>query len=354
MKKVLFAIIFIAALVSCEKKIPLPNDGQRLPMMNALIRTADTLHEIRCGVSLYNVVEDLSEPAVLDCYVNGVKIYSTNEVTHKDYRYEKYVPYTNMYIKAKFESGDKVELRLRTEGKEVSVNLTVPNVPEISSIDTSTSEAIYNRKKIKALNIKPLVKDVPNEDNWYTIELYNHFRYVFDSYEEGAVIYDGYEKGELIAEQFKWMRLDTSGEPLFNSGVNIPAIGSEGGINMAKNIYNLFTDETFKDKDKALNIRILDDYTTRNYRPSSKERYLMTHSLTFRIGSMNKETYSYLDALTLSRALESVDGIPILIPEIRLMSNVKGGAGFVGIIAEKDFPFEFEPEILTNNQTGQE
>lgn len=360
-------VVITTLLASCENEIPY-NPGQQKSqlIMNAMLDAEKTENYVYLHLGEGYGIGRLSE-ATLTLYVNG-KIAETpramtpEEIMGKPEDYpEGSIPvyesirYKVFRLTSMLNTGDHIRLEAAAEnGKyHVSAEATVPQPVADIHVDTCTAYLREYNTPRPYRQYKITFQDLPNEKNYYRLEIRNDFRFRCET-----KIYAKDENGDLIPSDDGWSWVYTVKDSIINYSTSTlinreDVILTDGHPTNSddeenelfpsiQNKYNVFTDNRFSNSSATLKV-----YTPLNseyYYPSVEDHVTVycKQTINVRLISLSETDYRYLKALNY---LDDGDYDNALMEPVSLPSNIKDGLGFVGVSAEKKFTIEF-PEAL--------
>ena len=315
------AVSVIILATGCERYIDLETEGpESLLVLNGNLCSGDTLHTVYLSLSQVRNIEPVTS-AVLKCYVNGQMVSMTDEVT-------EYGISGMMHFKADFKPGDEVKITVESGECRVETVSTVPSLPEISVVDTCSVTLKDGSENLK-VHLK--IRDVKSEDNYYRL-----IAYVDSDFwaEDVAPEVTEYTEGQHLESCSDDKYIDNTQEGLLYRKVGTDE--DQSIYSYWSNYYNIFTDSQFADGEYTLSL-LMSEWNLRNY--YSEEwvencfTLTQTRKLRFRVLSMSKQTYYYMNDYDFDHSDESlwsfISGIPY-------PSNVTGGTGMVSVMAPVD------------------
>lgn len=324
----------IAAMMSaaCEEYIDLRREGpEKMLVVNGNLVAGDTLHTVFLAWGMYDAVKPV-ESAHLECYVNGKLVASTDKVTEP----ERFSYNANaIRFKAPFNAGDEVRITVDAGDAHAEAVAVAPNAPVVNAVDT-TSFMAKNKggELVDFYMTKVHLQDVAGERNFYRMVMSYESEYRASEVPSGSP----YEEGQFLCSGYRDIMFDNKYESLLYRNLKI---GMEDSSSDAKNYYaneyNLFTDNTFADKEYTLKLAV-EKTLLHNYYPNSwsRDEYVPAEygKICFRVLSMSRSTYTYMNDYAFDN---SEQGSWNFIGEIPYPSNVSGGTGMVSIMTPADF-----------------
>ena len=308
---------------SCETYIDLNRTGEeKMLVVNGNLVSEDTLHTIYLSWSKFDDVAPVTA-AHLEFYVNGKLADATDKVEEPDlYSYWR----SEIRVRARFHAGDEVRVHVDADGCHAESVSTVPDAPEISSVDMSPFQTKDKDGSLKDCSMAGVTLiDVPGKNSYYRITLSLESQFTVTEAAPGS----GYENGQVLCNVSRDLAFDNTAESLLYRNIG----SDDSGYNYYANKYNLFTDATFADGSYRLKL-IVDNDLPSNYPdifiPDDIVETSERRSLRFTVLSMTRSSYSYMNAFAFDMSDQSswtfIDGIPY-------PSNVSGGTGMVSVMS---------------------
>ena len=298
--------------VACEEYIDLRREGpEKMLVVNGNLVAGDTLHTVFLTWGMYNAVKPV-ESAHLECYVNGKLVASTDKVTEP----ERFSYNANaIRFKAPFNAGDEVRITVDAGDAHAEAVAVAPNAPVVNAVDT-TSFMAKNKggELVDFYMTKVHLQDVAGERNFYRMVMSYESEYRASEVPSGSP----YKEGQFLCSGYRDIMFDNKYESLLYRNLKIGMEDNSSDVNnYYANEYNLFTDNTFADKESR------DEYVPAEY-----------GKICFRVLSMSRSTYTYMNDYAFDK---SEQGSWTFIDEIPYPSNVSGGTGMVSIMTPADF-----------------
>lgn len=289
-EKTLVATLLSVGLIchGCESDVNYKGKESAPKMvLNSIIDCSESSHFVKISESVFvfsgQTPKSIDNPN-LEMTVNGLPVAITYDHSVKADNYYKF--------DAALLPDDKIEI----SGYSPAYGLVkgadqVPNPPQIVSVTpewfTGTENGIsYLRTKIK-------IKDRENEDNYYRIVI--HEKTVFIENDPDEI---DWVTSEIYLDQ----------EILFKD-----ISGTLGDTDT--NLFAIFSDELFKDKEYSLNVYIRKD----NFSAWKAKQHV-----TVEIHSLSENLYRYL------RSLELAENVDNFSEPVKIFSNMNGGYGIIG------------------------
>lgn len=325
MKKIIWLATALTVLATaCERYVDLETGGtEGLLVVNGNLYSGDTLHTVHLSLSKIRDIEPVKK-AALKCYVNGTLVSETDRVMDDDYTSLS----GKMQFKADFKPGDEVKITVESGDCRAETVSTVPEAPEISVVDTCS---VTLKDGTESLKIHLKIRDIKGENNYYRL-----LAYVDSDFwaEDVAPEVTQYTEGQHLESCSESKDIDNTQE-----GLLYRKVGTDENQDMYdywSNYYNIFTDSQFADGEYTLTL-LMDEKNLRNdYGEGWVENYFtltQTRSLRFRVLSMSKLTYFYMNDYAFDNSDESFWSF---INGISYPSNVTGGTGMVSVMAPVD------------------
>lgn len=198
--------------------------------------------------------------------------------------------YTGEYAyRVNLKAKDKITIKAYPDnGEVVTAEEIMPDKPTILSVDTARffqDNQLYMRTLIK-------IKDIPGERNYFRLHVRN--RVIFN---EGSM-------NEYYIEDTKYF----INQDIVLSSLSGNEIKDEG------NLYRIFPDDLFKDKEYTINVY----FTFKELYPRERGEIIVE------LQAISESMYLYLRSLELAQNREVFD------EPVKLYSNIKGGYGIWG------------------------
>lgn len=287
--------------------------------MNALLEAGATENRVFLSLSGKSVIKPVRQ-ATLKLYLNGV----CRETVEGGYRHQwdEEAQRLSCLLKTVLSPEDVVRLEVSAEqGKyQASAEVIMPSAPAvIEQVDTMVTKLWTGNSEFDAIQYKIRIRDLPDERNYYRLIIQNGIYYA-ERPPEGWIpseVQTIYDQEEFVLSQGHHQ---TSGDEDYNPfQTNIP------------NIYQVFTDTYFEDRDYTLNV-----YT--GYRPADDYWYDWDQHICgyarIRLLQITEEEYRYLRALTFLQS-DDLENMEMLMEPVIVPSNVENGLGFVGASSEQ-------------------
>lgn len=314
MKKNIFLLMIAVSLFSCENEIPYNiKDPSPKLTMNGFLNTDSTQNYIYLNYTGKFYPEDVTQ-ATVEVYINGELKETAREAEPLEFgdTQKRYV------ITSKFKPGDRVKIEARTEDDKhhVWVEESVPHPVDILSVDTINIPLKDNdyRSYYKKLRLNIKFQDRPNEKNFYRITLQK--KTVVTGKDN-----DEYERKNEISTYGLWSWDDialTDGIPASNEELENDL------FERIANVYGVFDDSRFTDKEYTLNIQAWIDSYFNDFGMRIPET--IQTDLVIRLYSITKIEYEYFKVLNY---LKSDVYDEFLNDPVKIPSNVHGGVGVV-------------------------
>ena len=332
MKKSILIIIAAMMSVACEEYIDLRREGpEKMLVVNGNLVAGDTLHTVYLTWGMYDDVKPV-EAAHLDCYVNGKLVTSTDKVTEPD----RFSYYANaIRFKAPFNAGDEVRITVNAGDAHAEVTGVAPKAPVVNAVDTSSFMAKNKGGELTGFYMtKVHLQDVAGERNFYRMVMSYESEYRASEVPSGSP----YKEGQFLCRASKDIVFDNKYESLLYRNLKTGMEDNSNDVdNYYANEYNLFTDNTFADREYTLKLAV-EKTLLHNYYPNSwsRDEYVPAEygKICFRVLSMSRSTYTYMNDYAFDN---SEQGSWNFIDEIPYPSNVSGGTGMISIMTPSDF-----------------
>jgi len=339
MKKT-YLIFPVLALLSGACTNPLePKFDQDAEMivLNAMLRTDDTVHVAWLSLSQVDAVERLDD-AQLRCYVNGQFVAEGKPAALAQY---ERVEYSSKYsFRADIHPGDEVRVEASKGLLKASATARAPQAATLVSVDTSyIKESPYFKPDEQPLmSCKLKLQDLPGQPNWYRLSLHH------DSDEDSYF----YHEKRRYATRFGFLQ-----DPVLQDG-KAPKPKEGHGLDALlpqldqPHTYCIFRDKPFADGTAEVEIHTPNCYNsfrgtrwvqdTLTYKPTEVEVYHLM-SLEFAFLTITEEEYDYL--VQLDKSLHGNNDMGVFQEPVHIPSNVEGGMGFFSVAAASKYTLLF-------------
>lgn len=335
----IIAYIGLLPMASCTNELPYnPKETEPQLIVNALLQADTDENYVYLLLSGTHQVGYVNEGSVT-LYVNGSKAEVAEEIKPNESEWEgRYIPpimrRKKFRLNTVLKPGDTVLVEATAEhGKYRSTaEVKVPKPVAPLKVEATTALLRTNNTLSTHRLFKITLQDLPNEDNYYRLEIRQTTT--------ERILINGEEQVFVKVEEEKLINREdvilTDGHPLTgNDDVD------EGLTPHIANKYNIFSDERFRNETATLKVYTPIHENRKGYYYQESEMYHRTVTATIRITSISKEQYKYLRALN---TLESDEYDEILMEPISIPSNVNGGIGLVGIASARESVIELVNE----------
>ena len=264
--------------------------------------------------------------------MNGKLVASTDKVTEP----ERFSYNANaIRFKAPFNAGDEVRITVDAGDAHAEAVAVAPNAPVVNAVDTASFMAKNKGGELVDFYMtKVHLQDVAGERNFYRMVMSYESEYRASEVPSGSP----YKEGQFLCRASRDIVFDNKYESLLYRNLKIGMEdNSSDADNYYANEYNLFTDNTFADKEYTLKLAV-EKTLLHNYYPNSwsRDEYVPAEygKICFRVLSMSRSTYTYMNDYAFDN---SEQGSWNFIGEIPYPSNVSGGTGMVSIMTPADF-----------------
>ncbi len=313
--------LLMVLLTACENEIPFNiKDNSPKLVINALINAdsvSNTVYLNFTGKSQFGNVKD----AIVNIYVNDILTETAQAITEQS----EAISQSKFLITSTFHPGDIIRIDATAHTNNIAYHawaeVSVPQRPQIVSVDTCTIMLKTSTGFGKHLRYKIRIKDREDEANFYRIII-----------EQQSILditsYNGKDTTTIIKSYHMITREDvvlTDGHPTTSDDED------NGLFEEAQNIYSIFDDGRFTNKEYTLTI-----YTNsleERWSPYGEVKQCQV-DVKARLLSITEAEYYYLKALNIIDSDAYIEGInePIKFP-----SNVQGGTGLVGVSTEHQY-----------------
>lgn len=324
---------------SCTDTFKVPENSKygRGLMLTSILHSSDDTHEAIVGWAEYDKVIKLKN-AELECYINDKLSDKTDvlidTVTKYDLSGERtgftQVYYQRMFFKAEIHEDDKVSLRLKSGDNTAEVELIAPKKPIITHLDTTHVSVPAEAGMRKRVALTADVEDIKGVRSHYRMEMMRESEVI--RVPDPAVPAPSIGYPQIKEKTF--MSFGNMDDAILDKGMLLPFAGKEGE-DYFENKYNFFSDSNFMNHSHRFTLLPALFYARlKTWSPDDK--YISNSTIILRLGSMNRATYNYFDAIEFESS--SFKALP-MIPRTKIPSNISNGVGFVGIITEADAEF---------------
>ena len=356
MKKYILTIsLLVFALLSCENDLPfdLGYDPPKL-VINSLINANTDENDLYFGLTGREEATLSMEGGTVNVYVNGelkqtiIPKYSSppelkpseeywNDYWNQWYEWARTKPY-RVLTDVKFSPGDKVRIEATTQDKRHHAwgEEIVPKPLEITRMDTmmytsKIGNSSWENEK-RYIRLKITFTDTPNEKNYYRLVAQRENLYsgksVFTL--NDTIIKRIYTEEIIIKEDV----VLTDGRPVIDDDDNI--------VSPPKNRCGVFDDSRLNGE-YTMTVSVPYVLPYGNAYPLNKIENVSA-TLRVRLLSISETQYYYLRALNI---YDSSDYDEALNNPIRFPSNIKNGAGILGISSESSksiYLYDYNPD----------
>ena len=280
---------------------------------------------------------------VVSCFVNGEQAATADQAseTYERAAYDNKVYFgaAGYRIDARIAPGDHVRIQAEAGTHHCRADVDVLPSPTILSARVFPCETDSDRQ-FGRYGFEIRLQDQPGVLNYHYLRLLekSHF------YVEQATGRSSYRAGDILDRQEREIGINTTGDPLLNSGARI--LGSLGSdeTSFFDNKENLFTDLLFRDREYTLRI-----YTDESFihTPGSMEdddSMIAYTSAVLRVFNIPQEDYLSLSGYQFNHSKESGS---YLTSDFAFPNNVKGGLGFVSVNTAAEYEIAFPTRRIT-------
>ena len=307
-------ILFAAAccvLLSCEEEVDL-RVGNETPvlLMNAQLRTDDTLHTVFLERSLISRLEPCGDAAVT-VTLNGterLEAYASEEADWSGSR-------PCFRFRADFRPGDRVRLDAVCGEDHAFAEVTFPEAGTIVSTDTVRVDGDVPALALYQFRLR--LRDFPGEEDYYRVDM------GVRSEADVSYVVEDKEFTKVLRMDHR-VSFDASSDPVINEGKVSPEAGEDLFADIIPgNAFSAFTDRLFRDGEYTLRMHAsLSSFWYSELSEPDVRQYAV-----LKLYTMSFAQYRYL------RAIDNFETfgyeMSFLVEPTSLPSNVEGGIGFV-------------------------
>lgn len=307
------ALCLLAA--SCEEEIEIfVGNGTPVLLMNAQLRSDDTLHTVVLNTSWISGLEPY-DGAEVTVTVNG-----TERIVAEPVFQEEYYVHSLYRFRADFKPGDVVRIDAVRGTDHASAEVVFPKPAEIVSVDM-TRDAVTDPYDVTFF-FRAGIRDVPGEDTF--------FRLAMDADVE---IHSFYKDGSGERERVWWDRftnrrmVDASEDPVLNDGRTAASENELFGDILPGNTYWAFSDQHFRDDAYTLRFKSYRTFFKPERTDVAADVERCYCDAVVKLYTMSFAQYRYLKAIDNFETFGYE--MSVLVEPTTLPSNVEGGLGFV-------------------------
>lgn len=333
-------------LASCENVIKYEydkNDG-RITILSAM-STLDSSHDVYLSWSYPDRVAAIPGASVV-CTINGVEHKAVEYIPTEDEQsgYYGMRTVTKYTFDAIFKPGDEVRIEASKDGKKAWTELTVPQKPILTQVDTQTVVRTMHYQDLfdtstyeeEYLDVTSKIRDIAGEDNYYTLNCSKRLDFTFYVRDE--------ESDEL--KTTKDLFVTDLSFVTFNDRILEDGYASQRGTLLEEllptNEMHGFSDKEFKDGEATLKFSVesysLNDFYNYYFYPVGVSRALAKATMQVRLSTISRDYYNYLRAL--NNMMTYGYDVSIIIEPTMLPNNVTNGYGMVVVRSEEVVSFD--------------
>lgn len=341
--KLSIALLLYVAVLSCESSVEMGDDGLgEMLVMNARISTADSSHIIWLANSTRHGVTSVPDGAV-SCFVNGELVATASQASEtyerETYDNKVYFSAAGYRVNARIAPGDHVCIQAEAGREHCQADVDVLPPPTILGVRAFPCETDSDLQ-FGRYGFEIRLEDQPGVLNYHYLRLLDK-SHVFV---EKATGRSSYRTGDILDRQERKIGINTTGEPLLNSGARI--LGSQGSdeASFFDNKENLFTDLLYRDGEYTLRIFTDEQFF---HTPDSMEDddiMIVYTSAVLQVFNIPQEEYLSLSGYQFNHSKE---GGSFLTADFAFPNNVKGGIGFISVDTAAEYEIAFPTRRVT-------
>lgn len=344
--------LLLAVLSACSRELPFPETEGDLIVLNALLSTAETIHDIYlCLSSPEAGNRPLTDALVLCTVGEGPAIQAKEIPTQSSIRNS-----ARYWFDAQIRPGDQVRIEVTGAGLRATAQTVAPPAPLPATADTLTRDG--------RMQFTLHVQGRPDRADYWQLRLAIRKQYRIDYYWRDRNPYPEDEHFEFTPGMYintsesaseQELPLDPGEDPILNDGYTPQAVidryyNTNAGFLFEFSPVNktrIFTDHRFAGD--GADVQFSTDATPLLNSEYGQARdwmiryhYHCTRTLSVRLLALDEGAWAYLSAVNRAK---SRDGFNYLLVEpVVLPSNVEGGLGFLSVASAT--PLELAlPEI---------
>lgn len=340
MRKYIIACLFLLPLVltvSCSRELDLPETEGDLVVLNAILYTDETQHDVFLSLSTREGDLPLSDADVRCTIGDGPEVVAKQiENTNNSARYQ---------FEAAICPGDRVRIEATGGTYRARAEVTAPALPLPEALDTLSTDG--------RMQFALRIQERPDEADYYQLQLAYRVHTSIDVYwrdvnphpeypESGFTA--GKQTGHFEYETDQPVPLDLGEDPILNDGYTPQSIidkyyNTNAGFLFEFSPVNktrIFSDHLFPAggatvhfSTQTRNFRMEERRSNYEYDEWSRFHYRLTRQLVVRLMALDEHTWQYLG--TVNRVREMNGFNTLLVEPVVIPTNVEGGLGFVGI-----------------------
>ena len=335
-KYILPLLVLLTSIQSCESMINLGDDDLgNVLIMNAQMCSSDTDHIVWLSLSNGETISPV-EKAVVSCYVNGRLVCVSD--TAADFRE---IPFfaagdasfgvSGYPIQARFAAGDQIRIVAESGEQHCEAQTVVPLAPLILSAAATpcTSSADLSQGNYRFM---VTVRDLKDEYNYFYLRLLNQSSIIVEKSNRSNI-----HPGDVLFGMNEIVPINTTGEPLLNSGDRTLGSLGDSSSSFFNNKENLFTDVLFRNGDYSLHFYTKERFMLKPREMVTGDVFVAYNKAIIRLFAITREEYLYLTGYQFIHSLESGT---YLTDEYIFSSNVNGGLGFVAVNSAADYEID--------------
>ena len=337
-------LITVSSFLSCESPIEMGDDGLgEVLIMNAHINTADTSHVVWLAYGTQHGMRSTLD-GVVSCFVNGKLVASTDKVVET---YEKqtidsfknYISVAAYRFDAQIAPGDHVRIVASAGPHLCQAEMDVLPRPTILDAYMFPCETDVD-KQCGRNRFEIRIQDQDGVLNYYYLRLIGASHIVV----EKTAGLSSYNVGDVLERKNKEVHINTTGEPLLNTGARF--LGDQGSSQASyfDNEENLFTDLLFRDGQYTIRVFTDEQFMNAPSTMDEGDSMIVYNMAIVRVFNISREEYLSLSGYQFANSRENGS---FLTEEFVFPNNVEGGIGFVSVNTATDYVLYFPTRRVT-------
>ena len=344
--------LLLAVLSACSRELPFPETEGDLIVLNALLSTDETIHDIYLSLSSPEAGNrPLTDAQVLCTVGEGPAIQAQEIPTQSSIRNS-----AKYWFDAQIRPGDQVRIEVTGAGLRATAQAVAPPAPLPVTADTLTRNG--------RMQFTLHVQDRPDRPDYWQLQLSYQFHEVIDTYWREKIPFPddmipGFTPGQFIDTyenvSGQELSLDPGEDPILNDGYTPQSVidryyNTNAGFLFEFSPVNktrIFSDRLFPDGSADVHFSTdAESLRWENHGNSGDElrryHYHCTRTLAVRLLALDEGAWAYLSAVNRAK---SRDGFNYLLVEpVVFPTNVEGGLGYLSVASAT--PLELAlPEI---------
>ena len=337
--RILPIFLLLAVLTACDRELPFPATEGDLIVLNALLSTDETIHDIYLSLSSPEAGNrPLTDAQVLCTVGEGPAIQAQEIPTQSSIRNS-----AKYWFDAQIRPGDQVRIEVTGAGLRATAQAVAPPAPLPVTADTLTRNG--------RMQFTLHVQDRPDRADYWQLRLAFREQYRIDHYWRDRNPYPEDEHFEFTpgmyintseSESEQELPLDPGEDPILNDGYTPQAVidryyNTNAGFLFEFSPVNktrIFTDHRFAGD--GADVQFSTDATPLLNSEYGQARdwmiryhYHCTRTLTVRLLALDEAAYAYLDAINREKSRNGFNYL--LVEPVIFPTNVEGGLGFLSV-----------------------